>query len=112
MVDFTSKQVLYADSLGGSAQDMVDRVCCVMEVVSQTLTGRAFNFDGWKRGSLGPLAPQQPDFFNCALFPMMLARCIHHDVKISRRWSSEQLDEYRDVIVLELFKERLLSFVA
>ena len=112
LVDFTSKQVLYADSLGGSAQDMVDRVCCVMEVVSQTLTGRAFSFDGWKRGSLGPLAPQQPDFFNCALFPMMLARCIHHDVKISRRWSSEQLDEYRDVIVLELFKERLLSFVA
>lgn len=43
---------------------------------------------------------------------MMLARCIHHDVKISRCWSSAQLDEYRDVIVLELFKERLLSFVA
>ena len=47
-----------------------------------------------------------------ARFPMMLARCLHHDVKISRHWSSSELDEYRNVIVLELFKERLLSFVA
>ena len=41
---------------------------------------------------------------------MMLARCLHHDVKISRHWSSSELDEYRNVIVLEFFKERLLSY--
>ena len=53
-----------------------------------------------------PLLPRHPT----ARFPMMLARCLHHDVKISRHWSSSELDEYRNVIVLEFFKERLLSY--
>ena len=53
----------------------------------------------------------QPDYFNCGIFPLLLSRCLHHNVKISRRWTSEDLDAQRDVITLELMKGRVLTFI-
>ena len=69
--------------------------------------------NGRKRGALlGELAPEQPDYFNCGIFPILLARCLHHGVRITRRWTREDLDEQRDLITLELLEGKLLSFTA
>ena len=57
-------------------------------------------------------APEQPDYFNCGIFPILLARCLHHGVRITRRWTREDLDEQRDLITLELLEGKLLSFTA
>ena len=57
-------------------------------------------------GRLRPTAaaPEQPDYFNCGIFPILLARCLHHGVRITRRWTREDLDEQRDLITLELLR--------
>ena len=60
---------------------------------------------------LGVLSAQEPDSFNCGIFALLLSRCLHHDVKISRCWSSKDLDEQRDLVVLELIEGRLVTFV-
>ena len=65
-------------------------------------------------GRLRPTAaaPEQPDYFNCGIFPILLARCLHHGVRITRRWTREDLDEQRDLITQELLEGKLLSFTA
>ena len=49
---------------------------------------------------------------NCGIFPILLARCLHHGVRITRRWTREDLDEQRDLITLELLEGKLLSLTA
>ena len=83
------------------------RVWTVLEAVSQTLRGEPFDFSGWRHGSLG-----RTDYFNCGIFPILLARCLHHGVQITRGWSQEDLDEQRDLITLELLEGKVLSFRA
>lgn len=111
VVDFRAKLVLSVDPLGSELPDFVARACTIMDVVSRVLAETPFDFTGWTRGSLGLSSPMQPDCFNCGIFPLLLSRCLHHDVKISRWWTSKDLDEHRDLIVLELIEGRLLSFV-
>ena len=76
-----------------------------------TPDSKSFNFSGWRCGSLQRSSPMQPDYFNCGIFPLLLSRCLHHNVKISRRWTSEDLDAQRDVITLELMNGRVLTFI-
>ena len=90
---------------------MVRRACAVVEAVSQALREVAFDFTGWRCGSLGRFSPEQPDYFNCGIFPLLLSRCLHHNVKISRRWGTEDLDKQRDLIALELMAAQVLSFI-
>ena len=104
VVDFRAKLVLFVDSLHSSLPSAVVRVCAIVETVSQVLRSKSFNFSGWRCGSLQRSSPMQPDYFNCGIFPLLLSRCLHHNVKISRRWTSEDLDAQRDVITLELMK--------
>ena len=111
VVDFRAKLVLSVDSLGSELPDFVARACTIMDVVSQVLAETPFDFTGWTRGSLGLASPMQPDSFNCGIFSLLLSRCLHHDVKISRWWTSRDLEEHRDLIVLELMEGRLLTFV-
>ena len=111
VVDFRAKLVLSVDPLGSELPDFVVRACTIIDVVSRVLAETPFDFTGWTRGSLGLLSPMQPDSFNCGIFALLLSRCLHHDVKISRCWSSKDLDEQRDLVVLELIEGRLLTFV-
>ena len=112
LVDFSSKQVIFVDLLCSKQPNVVARAWTLVEVVSHALRGEAFDFTGWACGSLGDLAPEQPDYFNCGIFPILLARCLHHGVRITRRWTREDLDEQRDLITLELLEGKLLSFTA
>ena len=75
------------------------------------LNGRPFEFTDWTCGLLGQLSPRQPDGFNCGVFVLIVARCLHHGVKITRRWQRQQLDEQRNLITLELMDAKLRSFV-
>ena len=75
------------------------------------MEGRSFDFSAWVRGSLGMHSPKQPDGHNCAVFVLLLARCLHHDVKLTRRWNAAQCNVQRDVIALELMSAELLTFV-
>jgi hypothetical protein len=111
VVDFRAKLVLSVDPLGSEVPDFVARACTIMDVVSRVLAETPFDFTGWTRGSLGLSSPMQPDSYSCGIFPLLLSRCLHHDVKISRCWTSKDLDEHRDLIVLELIERRLLTFV-
>ena len=111
LVDFRSKQIIFVDSMGSSNETVVRRTCTVLEVVSWALDGRPFDFRDWVCGSLGVESPQQPDGHNCGLMVLLLARCVHHDVKITRRWSGRQLDEQRDIVALELMEAELCTFV-
>ena len=72
----------------------------------------SFDFSTWSCGSLGACSPKQPDGHNCAVFVLLLARCMHHDVKLTRRWTVSQCNLQRDVITLELMTAELLTFVA
>ena len=98
VVNFPSKQVFFVDSLQSLRPQFVARVWTVLEVVSQTLRREPFNFSGWRHGSLGRKSPRQPDYFNCGIFPILLARCLHHGVQITRGWSQEDLDEQHNLI--------------
>ena len=72
---------------------------------------RASEMCGPKYAASGQ-SPRQPDYFNCGIFPILLARCLHHGVQITRGWSQEDLDEQRDLITLELLEGKVLSFRA
>ena len=41
----------------------------------------------------------------------LLSRCLHHNVKIRQRWGTQDLDEQRDLIALELMAAQVLSFI-
>lgn len=98
-------------SFGSELPHFVARACTIIDVVSRVLAENPFDFSGWTRGSLGLSSPMQPDSFNCGIFALLLSRCLHHDVKISRCWSSKDLDEQRDLVVLELIEGRLRTCV-
>ena len=75
------------------------------------LNGKPFDFSDWSYGALGLHSPKQPDGHNCAVFVMLLARCMHHDVKLTRRWNTSQCNAQRDMITLELIAAEILTFI-
>ena len=113
VVDFRSRRVVFADSQQREGAAVVRRACALLEVVHQALEGRPADFAGWRCGSLGAASPRQPDEYNCGVFVLQLARCLHHGVRISREppWTHEQLDAQRDLIAAELVRGRVLSTV-
>jgi len=111
LIDFTSKQVIFVDSTGGSNTSVVSHACAILESVSHVLDDKPFDFSGWACGSLGLHSPKQPDGHNCGVFVLLLARCLHHDGKLTRRWNTLQCNAQRDLIALELMSAKLLTFV-
>ena len=111
LIDFRSKQVVLVDSLWGSNKTVVRRACTILEVVSRVLNGQPFDFSEWACGSLGSLSPKQPDSFNCGMFVLLLARCMHHDVQLTRAWTAAQLDQWRDLVTLELMDSKIHTFL-
>ena len=112
LVDFEAHRVVYLDSCGGSVDSVVLRVCAILDVVSRELRGRPWDFTRWRMGSLRDRAPQQPDGHNCGVFPILLARCLHHGIQLTPgTWSADDLDEHRDLITAELVESRLKSSV-
>ena len=109
LICFRSKQVVFADSLGSLCPDRVTKFCCFLEVAWQALHEKSFDFEGWHCGSLGALGGAQPNYHDCGVFPVTLARCIHHNVKLQHLWSQAEMDSLRDVLTLELLQGRLLS---
>lgn len=101
--------MLVFDSLGGKVPFFERRLCTFLEVASQTLRSRSFNFDGWTHGSLGGKAPQQPDYYNCGVCCLMLMRSLAHSVRLVPRYTTAELDRQRDLVTLELLRGELLS---
>ena len=77
VINFTSKQIVFSCSLGSSDKQFCRRLWCLLEVASQVLRQKPFDYTGWTWGSLGVLAPQQPTPYDCGVFsPVLLVRVL------------------------------------
>ena len=112
LIAFAPKLVLFTDSMGGSSQEcqaVVYRLCCFLEVAWQELYSKSFDFTGWSCGSVHALCGKQPNGHDCALFPLTLARCLHHNVKMRSSWSVAECDDLRNFLTWELLDGQLHS---
>ena len=78
VINFTSKTIVFADSMGSSNPVFCHRLWCLLEVASQVFRGHSFDFSGWRWGSLGLLGPQQPNAYDCGIFATVLLVHCHH----------------------------------
>ena len=120
LVWFPTKQLLFVDSWlaepgshDNHAPDVLLRLRGVLEVVSWFADNKTFDFSGWTHGSLDELSPRQPNGHDCALFTMMLARCLLHGVKLRPGCghSDDEMDAIRNTVTLELVTNKLRSWV-
>ena len=112
LIAFAPKLVLFTDSMGGSSQEcqaVVYRLCCFLEVAWQELFKKSFDFTGWSCGSVHAHCGKQPNGHDCALFPLTLARCLHHNVKMRSSWSVAECDDLRNFLTWELLNGQLHS---
>lgn len=117
------EHIIAIDSCGGQHAEAIEVVHRFLDSLHAQAaiadgTPRTAHFtDGWRRGSLGPLTPQQPDGESCGIYVLIAIWCLMSQVDLHSRLrdgaardGGQPVSYWRDRITLCLYCGGLMAF--
>ena len=113
VVDFETRTIVHMDSLAGYSEDKAQNTKDIIRRLYRiAYPESSLDLSGWAKGGLRNLSPCQLNYFDCGLFPIIIARSLHHKCLLpSTDWLRDKMGLIRRLVVWELLQGRILSTV-